>query len=149
MKTFIGLKEIKAGPVMTREEYCTYRGWKVPEDENPNDLVYLVEYPIKGDEKPNHKDHEGYISMSPKQVFDEAYRVELKAVPQPEARFLPHQHRVCEEARELKKKIRDLGDFTGTHIFNLLVEAEQDRLRQQLLAMKYYLTILIERIQNF
>ena len=74
MKTYIGTKIIKAKP-MTKQEYCDYRGWAVPNDEDPNEEVMLVEYPIDPLSKPNHKDHKGYISMSPKFVFDKAYHI--------------------------------------------------------------------------
>ena len=61
MKTYIGTKIIEAKP-MTRGDYNTFRGWKIPEDENPEDRGYFVKYP------------DGYISWSPKEVFEEAYR---------------------------------------------------------------------------
>ena len=73
MKKYIGVKEILARP-MTRKEYNDYRGWELPSDENPNELVYLVEYAKDPNSKQNHSNHEGYISMSPKHVFDKAYR---------------------------------------------------------------------------
>lgn len=57
---------------MTRAEYNVYRGWKLPDDENGEDEGFLVEYLDGG--KPNHPDHEGYISWSPADVFDRAYR---------------------------------------------------------------------------
>lgn len=61
MKTYIGTKIIDARP-MTRGEYNIFRGWQIPENENPEDEGYLVKYP------------DGYISWSPKPVFEEAYR---------------------------------------------------------------------------
>lgn len=71
MKKFVGTKLIKARP-MTRLEYNSYRGWNVPSDENPNDEGYLVEYE-PGDGTQNHPNHLGYISWSPKTVFDCSY----------------------------------------------------------------------------
>ncbi len=62
MKSYIGVKLIVAEP-MTRGEYIEYRGWNIPADENPADEGYLVKYP------------DGYVSWSPKAVFDGAYRV--------------------------------------------------------------------------
>ena len=53
---------------MTRGIYNKYQGWETPENENPEDVGYLIEYLDGG--KPNHPDHEGYISWSPKDVFD-------------------------------------------------------------------------------
>lgn len=72
MKVYQGTKIIKATP-MTKKEYCDYRGWHVPADEDPNAKVYLVEYEADPESKPNHPDHEGYISMSPAHVFEKAY----------------------------------------------------------------------------
>lgn len=71
MKTAIGSKLINFKP-MTRLEYSELRGWTVPADENPADEGYLVEY-INGG-KPNHPDFEGYISWSPKDVFENSYQ---------------------------------------------------------------------------
>ncbi len=71
MEQYIGVKMIKAKP-MTRFEYNTYRGWKVPVGE-PNNDGFLVEY-LDGGES-NHPDHEGYISWSPTKVFIDAYRL--------------------------------------------------------------------------
>lgn len=61
MKTYIGTKIIKAQP-MTRGAYNVQRGWTIPENENPEDPGYMVQY-----------DNE-YISWSPKVVFEAAYR---------------------------------------------------------------------------
>ena len=65
-----GTKLVYASP-MNRGDYNEYRGWKVPNDENPDDEGYLVEYTDGG--KPNDPRHTGYISWSPKDVFDRAY----------------------------------------------------------------------------
>lgn len=67
---FIGTKTINAKP-MNRQEYNELRGWEVPADENPTDEGYLVEYV---DSEPNHTDFNGYISWSPKAVFEKAYK---------------------------------------------------------------------------
>ena len=66
-----GVKELYATE-LTRGEYNKYRGWETPENENPEDLGYLVEYIDGG--KPNHPEHRGYISWSPKDVFEKAYK---------------------------------------------------------------------------
>jgi len=68
---YIGVKEISAVP-MTRQEYNNYRKWTLPDDENGDDEGFLVEYRDGGQK--NHPDHEGYISWSPKEVFERAYR---------------------------------------------------------------------------
>jgi hypothetical protein len=74
MKTYIGKKIIKAKP-MTKKEYNDYRGWIIPPGEDPEEEVYLVEYPVDSQSPPNHILHKGYISMSPKHVFDKAYHL--------------------------------------------------------------------------
>lgn len=69
MNKYIGTKEVTAKP-MTRGEYNIHQGWTLPVDQNPNDKGYLMEYVDGG--KPNHKDHKGYISWSPAEVFENA-----------------------------------------------------------------------------
>ena len=72
-KLHIGIKLILA-IAMTRIEYNNYRGWELPEDEKhlANENGFLVEYLDGG--KTNHPDHEGYISWSPEDVFNNAYK---------------------------------------------------------------------------
>lgn len=67
----IGTKAVLAH-IMTRGEYNDYRGWTVPENEDAADMGYLVEY--VGGGKSNHPDHVGYISWSPKEVFEQSYK---------------------------------------------------------------------------
>lgn len=67
----IGTKAVLAYP-MIKEEYCDYRGWKVPENEDPSEMGYFVEYMDGGN--PNHADHIGYVSWSPKDVFEQSYK---------------------------------------------------------------------------
>lgn len=67
----IGTKLINAEP-MTRAAYNEFRGWQLPADENGADEGYLVEYLDGG--KPNVEGRAGYVSWSPKSVFDAAYR---------------------------------------------------------------------------
>ena len=71
MKTYIGTKIINAKP-MTRGDYNAFRGWTVPADENPADEGYLVEYTDGG--KGNTNLYAGYVSWSPKEQFEKAYR---------------------------------------------------------------------------
>lgn len=71
MKTFIGTKIILAMP-MNWAEYNAYRGWELPANENGADEGYLVEYTDGG--KANDSRHAGYISWSPKEQFEGAYR---------------------------------------------------------------------------
>jgi hypothetical protein len=71
MELHFGTKRILARP-MTRLEYNEYRGWQLPDDEDGSDAGYLVVYLDGGGA--NHPDHAGYISWSPADVFDQAYK---------------------------------------------------------------------------
>ena len=57
---YIGTKLVEAMPT-TRGDYNHYRGWTIPQDENPNDEGYVLQYP------------DGYVSWSPKEIFEKAY----------------------------------------------------------------------------
>ena len=71
MKQFIGVKLINAKP-MTRLQYNIFRCWDLPADENGADEGFLVEYLDGG--KGNVEGYAGYVSWSPKDVFERAYR---------------------------------------------------------------------------
>ena len=71
MQHYIGVKSIKAKP-MSRQAYNGYRNWTLPSDEDGSDKGYLVEYLDGG--QSNHPEHRGYISWSPAEVFERAYR---------------------------------------------------------------------------
>jgi hypothetical protein len=71
MKQYIGTKIVSATP-MTRYDYNVFRGWTLPHDENGDDEGFLVEYTDGG--APNTKYFPGYVSWSPKEQFDNAYR---------------------------------------------------------------------------
>lgn len=71
MKTYLGTKLIRATP-MTRLKYNEFRGWALPADENGDDAGYLVEYLDGG--KPNTTQYAGYVSWSPAEQFEQAYR---------------------------------------------------------------------------
>ena len=60
MNTYMGCKLIQA-EVMNLGDYNKYRGWNIPENEDPNRAGYLVKYP------------DGYESWSPKEIFEDAY----------------------------------------------------------------------------
>ncbi len=71
MQEYYGTKRLKA-IAMTRGAYNDYRGWIIPPDEDPEEAGYLVEYQDGG--KLNDSRHAGYISWSPKDVFELAYQ---------------------------------------------------------------------------
>lgn len=68
---YVGIKRLRAVS-MLRADYCTLRGWAIPVDENGEDEGYFVEYLDGG--KPNTEMFGGYVSWSPKDVFERAYR---------------------------------------------------------------------------
>lgn len=70
MEQYIGTKIINAEP-MTRQAYNDFRGWTLSEGENGEDEGYLVEYVDGG--KANTEQFKGYVSWSPKDVFERSY----------------------------------------------------------------------------
>ena len=70
-KTYIGSKVIHAAPI-NRADYNTLRGWELPADENGEDEGYLVQYADQNDV--NVEGFTGYVSWSPKEVFEQAYK---------------------------------------------------------------------------
>ena len=71
MKRFIGTKTINALP-MTRLAYTILRGWTLPADERGEDEGFLVEYLDGG--TANVPGFAGYVSWSPREVFERSYR---------------------------------------------------------------------------
>lgn len=57
---FVGIKVLKAEP-MTRGDYNMYRGWAIPENEDPEDDGFVLQYP------------DGYISWTPAEEFKKHY----------------------------------------------------------------------------
>lgn len=138
METYIGTKIVKARP-MNRQEYNDYRGWDLPGDEDGTDEGYLVEYVDGG--KGNHPDHEGYISWSPKDVFEKAYDCVGDV-----SGFPPHIQRVIAEKAQLDSKREKLEQFKNTLTFASLPWQEQELLNTQAHFMTLYSTVLGERI---
>ena len=73
MTAFVGTKSVLATE-MTRGDYNEYRGWQLPADEVDlkDEQGFLVEYLDGG--RSNHDNHKGYISWSPKDVFERSYK---------------------------------------------------------------------------
>jgi hypothetical protein len=71
MNLYLGTKLIQAKP-MTRKEYNDFRNWELPSDEDGSDAGYLVEYMDGG--TANTKTHQGYVSWSPEETFNKAYK---------------------------------------------------------------------------
>lgn len=132
MKKYEGRKQILAKP-MNRLEYNEYRGWQLPEDENGTDEGFLVEY-IDGGEA-NHPDHVGYISWSPKTVFENAYKL-----------IDTYDQRVQLEYKELMQKVTKLRLFIESDNYPEIAENDQQLLQEQYKHMKGYLKVLYTRL---
>ncbi|HEY7823549.1 MAG TPA: hypothetical protein VIG24_11965 [Acidimicrobiia bacterium] len=141
MQTYVGTKIVKAEP-MTRQAYKDYRGWELPADENGADEGFLVEYVDGG--QSNHESHEGYISWSPAEVFDNAYQF-VSAIDG----LAAYQVRVLAEQTQLNKRFAALSEFLGSDMFRRLTIKEQQLLRAQCKAMRTYLDCLVQRIVSF
>ncbi len=70
-KTYVGTKVVYAMP-MNRLEYNQLRGWELPANENGDDECYLIQYADGG--KSNMPGFSGYLSWSPRDVFEKAYQ---------------------------------------------------------------------------
>ena len=115
MRIFQSHKRVTPTP-MTREAYNNYRGWLLPNDENGGDDGYLVEHLNGGDG--NHPDHEGYISWSPKEQFDNGY-TELKT---PDTGELSAKSLSNTDQDACRKNVRDVVIF-GEDVFRLIAKA--------------------------
>ena len=104
MPLFQGKKDVYAKP-LTLGEYNKLQGWDIPADQDPTTEGYLVEYKDGG--KSNHPDFDGYISWSPKEVFEGSY----KEIETPLGRLVI-------EGIELDARATGLGAFiaTGKHV---------------------------------
>lgn len=117
---YVGIKEVKAIP-MNRGDYNVYRGWECPADENPADEGYLVEY-LDGGES-NHPNHAGYISWSPKAVFEQAYfrtsyeadEFESMSVPELAAALKTIRERL-DQVGVIKTEIQKVYDFLSIDV---------------------------------
>jgi len=71
MEKYIGTKVVNAKP-MSRLCYVESRGWKLPNDENGDDEGFLIESIDAG--RANTEEYEGYVSWSPRDIFEKEYR---------------------------------------------------------------------------
>lgn len=108
LKRYLGTKIILAF-AMTRGDYNAKRGWTPPDGEDQTVEGYLVEYTDGG--APNHPDHAGYISWSPKEQFENAYR---------ECDSLTFGHAI--EALKLGKRVARAG-WNGKNMYLWLLPA--------------------------
>ena len=143
MEIFLGIKLVDAEPCLGLNNKCI----DIKQELSGNEIEgYKVIY------------EDGYISWSPKDIFEKSYRSIKLLEDLKSTKWLkvgdnpipPHQERVVTEMLELDKKITGLDEFiVNNPIYKTLPEDEQVRLIQQVRAMSYYFSILIERINNF
>lgn len=124
MVSFTCHKTVKAVPI-NRKDYNDLRGWSVPSDENPEDEGYLVEYQDDGHK--NVEGFDGYISWSPKDVFEKGYRLSETFTD-----------RLKIEMEDLEEKYEKLEDFLSSSKSEKLEEIHKNLLRIQLFAMASY-----------
>ena len=135
LTAFIGTKSVLA-TTMTRGEYNEYRGWTIPENEDPTEQGYLVEYVDGG--KPNDDRHKGYISWSPREVFEQSYH-----------QAQTPQDRVRLEQRDLYDKLDKLENFLDKGQPDFIDDEQWALLKEQQLYMDAYNDVLTKRIAKF
>lgn len=135
MKQYTGTKVINAEP-MTLGEYNNFRGWNLPDNEDALSPGYLVEYTDGG--KPNVEGYHGYVSWSPKDVFDKSYRLSETYVD-----------RLYIERGQLSERFSLLSSFLITgDLKKLKSDYQAGLLRIQREFMSHYLRVLDERIDG-
>lgn len=140
VQTYVGVKAVYAVP-MNRLAYSELRGWALPEDENGEDEGYLVQYVHGGDT--NVEGFTGYVSWSPKEVFEKSY-----SVAQPKQMVEEtYQSRMKVEEQELSDKVEKLSSFLGSKAYANLCKRKQGLLREQLRHMRRYLNVLRDRME--
>ena len=113
---------------MTRLEYNQFRGWVLPEGEDPNDPGYLMDFGF-------------HTAWWPADVVDKAF-VMLPPAPS-------YQQRVHGEHKQLLDRQEKLTVFITSPAFSSLVPAEQIRLSKQFHLQKQLLEVLGLRIAAF
>lgn len=113
---------------MTRLEYNEYRGWELPDGEDPTDPGYLMNFG-------------SHTAWWPADVVDKAFMV-LPTAP-------GYQQRVHGEHLQLLDRQEKLTVFITSPAFSSLVPAEQIRLSKQFHLQKQLLEVLSQRIAGF
>lgn len=139
--TYVGTKVIHAQP-MDRRSYNVLRNWELPVNENGDDEGYLVEYP---DQPANTDAYRGYVSWSPKDVFESAYeKIDLNG--DGALGGMTWEVRLEIEATELKERIDKLEAFIDGELFNSIPENARNVLLDQKKVMDTYYSILSLRL---
>lgn len=138
MQAYVGTKVVNAIP-MNRGDYNEFRGWALPENENGADEGYLVEYTDKEDGQV--PDFKGYVSWSPKDVFERAYM----AGGQPTEQTALDRLKI--EYDEVRTRWQKLYAFLGSDKFKSLDQEAKIHLDMQQTSMANYMTVLGLRIK--
>ena len=124
MISFTGTKTVKAVPMSRKEaEEAMNRKVYADSEDREDEHGYLVKYP------------DGYLSWSPKKVFEESYRVSET-----------HIDRMKIEKDELQKRYMKLREFTFSDKFRDLTDDQRLFMRKQADQMESYLYTLCKRI---
>jgi len=124
------------------EQYARDLGYRTGDNTNPPRDGYEVEY------------EGGYKSWTPEKVFVDSYKL-IKVLPNKLDVYnkSPIEYNMMIEARQLEVKIseleKDIKENKIPKTNKITYHNEKTLLKQQLMGMKYYLTILVERIENF
>lgn len=126
MKQLIMKSVAAVGTPMTRGEYCAFRGWALPANEDGTDKGMLINF--------------GYhTAWWPEDSIGTAFTELPDGVPEWKAR-------VIQEHDQLTTSAQKLREFLASEKFLSLVPAEQLRLTRQYTAMGQYIQVLGERI---
>lgn len=140
VQTYIGTKILHAVP-MTRGLYNEFRQWELPVGEHAPDPGYLVQYTDGG--KPNVEGFTGYLSWSPKAVFEASYQVVGETQPSAPVTWLD---RAKVEFAELEDRLDKLAEFLRTGGGAKLLPIEWSALIEQCKGMERYSAALRGRI---
>ena len=123
MKKYIGTKTIMAMPMAkTEAEIALSRSLA---DAKGGEDGYIVAYP------------DGYMSWSPKETFEEAYKIADT-----------YLDRMRIEYEDVKERILKLHEFMMSDEFRELNKDKQEKLEDQCSAMTDYIVILGQRIDE-
>ena len=134
MVAFAGASVVHAA-TMTRQEYNDYRGWQLPEDENGNDVGYILE--DRAGQK-NTEQMDGFVQWLPKDEF-------LRKFASAET----PQDRVRLEQRELNEKLDALENFLDKGQPKFIDDQQWALLQEQQKHMDAYNDVLVKRITLF
>ena len=132
MTGYIGIKRVEAKP-MNLGDYNAYKGWTIPENEDPATEGYLVKYA------------DDYISWSPAGAFEEAYTEEGTNALVDSALGMAssnYAEQFIAEYRQISDRIEKLDSFLKTYRAGKL-----RMLEVQLSIMNSYKTMLESRAQ--